>query len=184
LTETQLFTFVIAALNAGLASINVSGVIVMQDFQPTLQGAPSGSTINLHKIAEQRYGYLERSDVYANGVNTHTESQIMITTLQINAKVQIDPTNTTFDPTGMTSSDYVNLAVSILQSDFTRWTLRNNGIAVERITKSRVNHFVDEKGRYEADPSYDCNFEYNSVITSITPSTPTIAGTVKAVLVT
>jgi hypothetical protein len=180
--EATLYTFILAALNAGLVAMGITGVTVSQDFQPTIQGEPSGPTLHLHTVSIQRYGYLGREDVYANGENTHTETQVMIATLQINAKVNNDPTMPQYNPLALTAMDYVNAAASVLQNDFTRYTLKNNGIGVFRITEGRVNHFKDEKQRYEADPSYDCMFTYTSVITSVTPSTPTIIGTVDVIL--
>lgn len=184
MNDAQLFSNIISVIEQGLTARGITGVSVQQDYQTSLQGAVSGPAIYLHRVGPNRpYGWLERKNKWdaVNKVNVHTETQLVITTIQINAKVQLDPTLVNFDPAQMTASDYVNAARSILNSDFARWTLRQNGIAVERITEGRAIYAKDEKERFEQDPSYDCNFEHEEVTISNTPSTPNIVPNVHVV---
>jgi hypothetical protein len=184
MNESQLIALIITALTQGLSARGIRGIDISQDYQPTLQGQVTGPSISLSKVAQRRYGFLNRVDSFNVATNQmiHTETQLMITTFQINAQVNTDPTTSKIDnPLGLTAGDYLQQAVSVLQSDYTRWWLKNNGVAVERVVEGRVTYFKDEKQTYEADPSYDCAFEWNYVFTFVTPSTPTVIGTIDVI---
>lgn len=173
MNDNLLISFIISALNTGLTAAGITGVSVEQSYQPTDQGTTSGPTIYLHKISMQRYGFLKRSNSFVNGVNTHKEKQLLITTYQLNATAIQNPAETA----ALTAGDYVETAAAILNSDAARLFLQANKIQVERIKVGRQTYFKDDKDRFESDPSYDCSFIHSLVRTSITPSTNvTVAG--------
>jgi hypothetical protein len=179
MNELQLAALIVQALMTGLAARGVTGVTIKQRYQPTAQGTPSNPTIYFQKISSWRYGYPRTSDLanQSPGVNAHVETFNMIVTYQINATCVVDPTNVN----ALTAGDYVELAVDILQSYATRIFLKNSNVGLFRIVKGRITYFGDDKDRFEADPSYDCSFSYQRVITSTVPSTATIIGSVTQV---
>jgi hypothetical protein len=179
MNDQPLQTLIIAAINAGLTERAVSGIAVKMGYQPTAQGVPSGPAIYLHKVADWPYGYPQFADVYNGtpGFVTHTETQRMITTYQLNASVLLDPSNAN----ALTASDLVNLARDILQTQTSIVSLRSSGVAVFRITAGRQTFFVDDKGRFEGDPSYDCSFQHSRITSYAIPSTKVIKGIVQKV---
>lgn len=154
-------------MNAGLAAQGITGVSIKQAFQPTNQGMNSGPTLYLHKLGDHRYGYLNRTDVWdaAHSQMVHTERQIYETMFQCTALSIQDPTNIN----GTTASDLANAAVSIMQSDVTVNALLAQSIGIYRVTDVRNPYFVDDKQRYEANPSFDFTLQHEQIIVTTTP---------------
>jgi len=174
MTEAQLYTLVIQALQTGLTAMGIAlapvagGVSVKQRYQPLTQGTPSNPTIYVHFDDQQRYGYPGRSDIATSvaGSMLHSESQLYIPMCQVSATSIAD----TIDPDALAVGDLVKYAAFILNSDATRLWLRSNGLAVERIKQIRKTHFKDDKNRFEEAPTFDCSFVYCEVNTSLNPS--------------
>jgi hypothetical protein len=181
ITETQLYSLVIAAIQAGLVAFGIpvppaaNGVVVKQRYQPTTQGTPSGPAIFIHTEGPQFYGYPSRKDVFdsVSGAMVHTESQVCIATFQITGAAIQDQTN----PAAVSVGDLVKAAALILNSDAARISLRSSGLAVERITQIRKTHYKDDKSRFEEDPTFDCSFVYTEVNTSANPATDKVTVT-------
>lgn len=158
MTDNDLIKLILTILNAGFAAQGLT-VTVRQSFQPTKQGIYNGAQVFFTKISDVRYGYLNRKDVYNADISQfdHVESQKYESTFQVNALCIQDPANIN----SLTASDYVNLAASIMQSDYARSVLMASNIGILRITAVRNPQFVDDKDRFEASPSFDFTLTYN-----------------------
>lgn len=173
MTENELYTLVIATINAGLASFALGvPIVVRQAFQPRVQGTPDGAAILLSNVNTRRYGFLARSDVWVDpvgpvdGYMRHTETQAMQVKIQCNALSPPSP-----PPAGKpahTAADLVSYAAAILQSDVGRLQLQAAGVGIERVTDIRQPNFKDERDQFEASPSFDFTLDFNwSLITKV-----------------
>lgn len=95
----------------------------------------------------------------------HTERQWYETTFQISGLAIQDPA----DVDSLTASDIVNIGISVMQSDATRAALRAKNIGILRVEDVRNPYFVDDKGRFEASPSFDFTLTHEQVIISESP---------------
>jgi len=168
--DNALIALVISVLNAGFIAMGYTGataIEVVQNFQPTAQGVNTQNTVYLNKLGDHRYGYLERTNVWDQDTETmvHTETQFYETMFQVNGLAIQDPANVN----SLTASDIVNMAAAVLQSDVSRGTLIAAGVNILRITDVRNPYFMDDKDRFEADPSFDFTLEHEQVIVSTAP---------------
>lgn len=179
--DNELIKELIAVLKTGLTANGLGNVSVKQSSQPTNQGADSGPTIYLEKIGDKRYGFLRRSDRWVFDADPpyfeHKEEQTYETSFQISALSIQDPQNVT----QKTASDIVNIAAAVLQSDTARDTLQSKGIQMLRVQDVRNPYFVDDKGRFEAVPSFDFTLIHEQVIISTTPAVVIYEADVKRV---
>jgi hypothetical protein len=166
--DNQLIELFLPVIQSGLAAGGYTDVVVKAGNQPTQQGINTGPTVYFYKLYDKRYGYLQRSHVY--NVNTgHTneiETQNYETTFQINALVLQDPKNISY-----TASDLVNRVAAIMQSDATRATLAASSVGIFRIQEVINPWFVDDKGRYEASPSFKFTLTHQQITSTIDPNT-------------
>lgn len=176
MTENQLIASLIVVIKAGFTSRAIS-VGIKQSHQPTQQGAPTAPTVFLSKISDAEYGYPERLDVFdtVSGAMRHTENQRYDKTFQVNATATQDPANVT----QLTAADYVQTASRILGSDVAVTALAALGIGILRIKAIRNTYFTDERGQYEAVPSFDFTVTYADRETTTIPSTTTLVPTLK-----
>lgn len=168
--DNPLISLVFSVFSAGFIAMGYTGptaIAFAQNFQPTAQGVNTQNTVYLNKLGDHRYGYLERTNVWDQDAQTmiHTETQFYETMFQINALAIQDAANVN----SLTASDIVNLAAAILQSDASRATLIAAGVNILRITDVRNPYFMDDKDRFEADPSFDFTLEHEQVIVSTAP---------------
>jgi hypothetical protein len=173
MTDNQLMTLLIATISAGLAAQSLS-VPILQEYQPTTQGTPSTDTVYIFKLSETRYGFPGRKNIFADSVMTHSETERMEVTYQINALAIQNPANTT----QTTAADYVRAVGRALQSDAAIQALLAEGVGIYRIQAMRQPYFKDDEGQFEATPSFDFTVAYNDVISSIVPSTDATTETV------
>ncbi len=167
--DNQLIQLFLPLIQSGLVNAGYQNIITKADYQPTQQGTNTGPTVYFHKIRDKRYGFLKRDDTYSGGVMTHTEIQQYETTFQVSALVIQNPLVISF-----TASDLVNIVAMIMQSDYTRIQLFNGGVGIYRVTDIRNPYFVDDKGRYEASPSFDFTLTHQQISSSIDPDTNVI----------
>jgi hypothetical protein len=155
-------------ITAGLVADGYSGIVVQQSNQPTQQGIPTAPTVYFYKLANKRYGYLGRQDVWdpIGSAMVHTETQYVESTFTVSALVLQVPASTT---TTYTASDLVNDVASILQSDSTIVTLNNSGIGILRVSDIRNPYFVDDRDQFEASPSFDFTLVYAQARVSTNP---------------
>jgi hypothetical protein len=166
MTDNDLIKLIVSILNAGFTAQGLT-VSVRQSFQPTKQGVNNGAQVFFTKISDGRYGFLKRKDVYNTLTQTfdHEETQLYESTFQVNALAIQDPS----DINSLTASDYVNLAASIIQSDYARSVLIAENVGILRVTAVRNPQFVDDKDRFEASPSFDFTLTYSRSLLSTTP---------------
>lgn len=176
----------------GILADSVS-INVVQSYQPTFQGTPTQPTLFIYKIGDQRVGFPEKkskwivqnqdigtetenpittesgaliqADGSGQGVMQHWEVQRYLTTFQISALATQDPST----PMQLTASDLVNYAVSVMQSDTFIAAIEAQGVGVLRISDVRNPYFIDDRGQFEASPSFDAVLAHNQVIVSQTP---------------
>lgn len=170
--DLQLQTLIKTILVDGFIALNIT-VEVDQNYQPTQQGANIDPTIYFFDVGpDKRYGFTEKKDVWipatppdTGGLMQHTESQWMESMYQFSALATQNPA----DLNALTAKDLLNYAAYILNSDVSQATLQSNGVGMERITQIRSVPFVNEKGLYQKNPSFDVVFTHQQIITTTVP---------------
>lgn len=178
--DNDLIREIIAAIKTGLATYDgLSDVPVKQTYQPTNQGIETGPAVYLFKIGDKRIGSPHKLDKWdqENSVMVHTYRQWYETTFQISALSIQNPR----EEDSLTASDLVNTVSAILQSDATLGILRANDIGVLRVMDIRNPYFVDDKDRYEANPSFDFIVTHEQVVVSTSNVVETIEYNIKRV---
>lgn len=164
MNDNQVLAIVIAILNAGLPTIGIPGVTVLQNYQPRIQGVPTTPVVYLHKINAPRYGFPGQSDVYNSSTQLfdHVDSFWRTPSWQVNGLSTQDPADTT----QLTASDIVEGTADVLQLPSTRTQLLQNNIGILRITDVRETYFIDDRDRHEQQPSFDFTLTYQRMIQS------------------
>lgn len=126
---------------------------VIQSFQPHQQGASTKPTVYFYKVMDHRVGGALWKDTYNEDTEKfdHVEIQTYETTFQINAMITEDPANVD----QITPSDIINSVAQILQSYKTIQTLKSHDVQILKISDIRNPYFSDDRGRFEAVPSFD-----------------------------
>lgn len=152
MTDNELAILIRAQLLAGLERIGVTAAVVA-NYQPTTQGRVDGPTIYFHHVADRRYGWQGKRQIYdpLQGRITRTEEQIIETTFQCMALSEADPS----DLSKPTAKDLVNYAALVINSASFVEALKPHGVGVQRIMSIRNPHFVNDQGQFEASPSFD-----------------------------
>lgn len=172
--DNPLFSLIRSVVTNGLLQFSDLTVVVARDYQPTQQGMTTGPAVYIHVIGDNRYGHPLKKDVWNedNQQMEHTESVIMETTFQVNARILVNPADTT----QVTASDLVNLVAQILQSDIAISTFREQNIGIYRITSVRQTYIQNDKDRNEISPSFDFTVTHdrslqyvNNVVQTIEP---------------
>lgn len=142
---------------------------VLQKYQPTITGAPSGPTIFLHHVHSKRYGVLGRQEVNTPTPDfTHLETQWWETTIQVGCTARRNPQDPNF-LTLPSALDIVNVASDILQGDKGLALLAVQRVRPLRITQVRDLRFKNDSDQYEAQPSFDIVLSHVQITESTTP---------------
>jgi hypothetical protein len=138
------------------ATTGLETVALARNFQPTQQGASSGSIVYFVKLFDKRYGWTQRKDTNAEGPGdfVHTERQEYETTYQFSALIPQDPAAVD----ALTESDVLNEVCGIMQSDTILQAFRAQGVGILRVTDVRNPYFTDDRDRFEAGPTFDIVF--------------------------
>jgi hypothetical protein len=72
--DNALFALILLTLKSGLQSIGQNGITVVQNNQPTQQGTPSGPSIFIYKVSDERMGFPQRISVQGSGAASFTAS--------------------------------------------------------------------------------------------------------------
>jgi len=168
--DNELNILIKSVIDAGLVMRGFTGntaIPVKQSYQPTNQGADTEPTIYFHKLPDHRYGYLKRKSVWDRDQQKmiHTEEQWYESTFQINALATQNPKNVT----QLTANDIVNIVASIIQGDAGRGAFQTAGVGILRISEIRNIPFVDDRERFEYEPSFDFTLTHAQVIISESP---------------
>jgi hypothetical protein len=168
-------------------------VPVLQAYQPTMQGVNTAPALYIHKIGDRRVGSPRRNSKWVTtysqlatesdqGIATesgigiaadgtqqssmvHTETQRYETTFQLSALATQDPST----PMQLTASDLVNFAAAVVQSDAFIEAIEAQGVGVLKIFDIRNPYFTDDRGQFEASPSFDFVLCHNQTLISQVP---------------
>lgn len=164
--DNELYKLIFSILRSGF-TLRGMDVSVSQSYQPTQQGTPLKKSVFVHKLYDHRYGHMLRKSEWdlENEVMNTVQSQWYETTFQIDALAIQDPA----DVDSLTASDLVNTAAQIMQVNSTLETLRAAGVGILRIQDVRNPYFTDDRGRFEASPSFDFTLTHEQVIISQDP---------------
>lgn len=165
--DNQLIALIRAQIIAGLPAVGLTGLPVKQAYQPTQQGVPAEPSIFMFKIGDKRYGYRGATDVWdqVNDVEIHTETQFYETTFQISALSVQRPQDTT----QLTAADIVNGVAYIVQSESFMDALKAQDVGLLRVMAVQNPYFADDRGRYEASPSFDFTVTHKQIVQTEVP---------------
>lgn len=165
--DNQLFRLILPALAAGLTARGIAGVTIMQAYQPTRQGAPTGPVVLLHKLPDVPRGHTKRNSVWDRdaSIMRHVEEQVFESTFQVDALAIQDPTNIN----ALTAADIARAARAVMQSSTVLDLLYAAGVGILRIGEIRNTPFVDDKLRNEYSPSFDFTLTHTDAFTSTDP---------------
>lgn len=169
MTDNELGILLRAQLLAGLTRQNQSSLPVIGAYQPTTEGRESQAAIYFYPLADVRYGWQGRRrevDLQAGTITT-TEQQLIESSFQVYALAPQDPTNLSLP----TAKDLVNLAALICNSYPFVVGMRAGGAGIQRITQVRSPYFVNDRGQFEASPSFDITISHQRQIQEVTPVT-------------
>lgn len=153
------------------AQPDLAGVELARKYQPRQQGAATGPIVYFFKIGDHRYGSTKREHLYneAGVVFDSTDRQQYETTYQFAAWVPQRPQ----DVAALTESDVLNIVSAIMQSDALIAAFRAAGVGIQRVTDVRNPYFVDERDRFEAEPSFDIVLTHYRNLSSTLPGVDT-----------
>lgn len=144
---------------------------VLAGRQPTRQ-LLKDNAVYVFPIGESRAGLQRRSysDKAAGAGIVHTESILVIKTLQLQAFLRREPEETD-EPT---ASDLCATAKMIVESLPFVEAIRAEGVGISNVTGLREPEFINEAGDYEKNPSFDFDISFTR---TITPTTGAVIGT-------
>lgn len=170
--DRDIFVAVIAVLRTGMA-MDGNTLEIAQTDQPRAAGRPTTRALLLTKIGDVRYGYPRREDVPDPDEPTamiHRETQVYMTTLQINGMAKPPPVEGELDPDEPTASDLANQAAAVMQSDAAIKALAAAGLTISRVRDVRNPKFRNDQDQYEASPSFDLVLTHEQVTVTTTPA--------------
>ena len=168
---------------------------VLQAYQPTMQGVNTAPALYIHKIGDQRVGFPRKRSKWVTtysqletesdqGIATesgigiaadgtqqssmvHTETQRYVDDVS-DQRAWLRKTPAT--PMQLTASDLVNflLRLSCRAMRFIQ-AIEAQGVGVLQIFDIRNPYFTDDRGQFEASPSFDFSLAHNQVIVSTVP---------------
>ncbi len=164
MNDLQVFILIKSIIDNFLVNQGVTGVSVKQNYQPTMQGTPEGPAVFVHSINTNRYGHAIEKNVYNETTELFDQSNEFWRrkSFQVMARVQLNPT----DENQITAADLVNMVADSLNMSDTRQTLLSSDIGIERITQVREPYIVNEKERFESEPSFDFTLSYRKIYNS------------------
>lgn len=162
MTDKQLLILIRAQLLAGLVRQGDTTTQVIASHQPRSQGRADGPALYVYKLMDHRYGWQHRKQEYdaESGDISVTEKQYMETSFQVTALYPQDPADTT----GPTASDLAHRAAMVVNSMLFSAALKTAGVGVQRIMDVRNPYFDNERGQFEASPSFDFTVSHTRCI--------------------
>lgn len=162
MTDNQVSILIRTQLLAGLARRGHTTVRVLASNQPRHQGRVDGPVVYFFPVSDHRYGWQHRKQVYdaLAGDITVTETQYMESMYQVMALYPQDPSNINLP----TAKDLVNDAAMTVNSLTFLEAMRSGGVGVQRVSDIRNPYFTNDRGQFEASPSFDFTVSYKRVI--------------------
>lgn len=164
--DNELIAILRSTIIAQEAIAGIEDTPIKQAFQPTNQGVNTVPTAYLQKIGnDRRVGSPMRSDEWNTDLDVmiHTEIQQYESTFQISTLATQNPAT----PEKYTASDILNLIAYILQSENTIVALNEAGIGILKASDTRNPYFIDDRARFEANPSFDFTLTHKQIISNI-----------------
>jgi len=150
------------------AQSDLAGVTLARKFQPRQQGAATGPVVYFYKLPDHNHGSPQRREIFDTGAGAfqQTQRQLVQSTYQFSAWVPQDPASTS----ALTESDVLSVVSAIMQSDGLIAAFVAAGVGVQRVTDIRNPYFVDERDRFEAEPSFDIALTHYRTLVSALPA--------------
>lgn len=154
MTDNQIIERLITRLRTVLDANGMADVSISQKTQPEFQGVPSGRSVFIQKLFDNRFGFVGRTQTYdePSDTITKTDQQVIDVTFQISVLARQG-----YDPTKPTASDIANLLAMALSSRGTIHAFMPEA-NILRITDVRNMDFEDDQSRFEYIPSFDVTF--------------------------
>jgi hypothetical protein len=173
--DNPLIDLIATQAEAAIASAGWNYVVIQKN-GPDQQGLPTNPGVFLEKIGDHRYGYKSVKQTYRPTTDdfAETETQVLETTFQISALVIQNPNDLTIP----TASDVANYVCMYMQSNSVISNLRQQGVSILRVSDVRNPYFVDDRERFEGNPSFDLIVTHSNSITISVPSAEKVIGTV------
>jgi hypothetical protein len=161
------------------AQPGLAAVALARKYQPRQHGANTGPIVYFFKIGDHNHGSPRREDLYneAGVIFDQTQRQLVETTYQLAAWVPQNPA----DVAALTESDVLNIVSAIMQSDAILAAFRGAGVGIQRVTDIRNPYFVDERDRFEAEPSFDIVLTHYRNLSSTLPAVDTFEANIHRV---
>lgn len=174
MTDKQIYAALIEVLKLGFQARTLNHVVVLRGYQPHAQGRLSAPNIQLVKLFDTRIGQPFKTNLYRPDSQDflHREIQQMESTFQVMAFMQENAK----DEQSLTASDLCNVAANILAHDDTLFALGKQGLHPARFSPIRAPQFENEKGVYEANPSFDLVLTHRFITESVAPAAQTLEG--------
>lgn len=174
--DNQLIILLLNTINPQLTAAGIPGTPIAASYQPTQQGVYNEPAAYLHKVGDVARGWPEKTYVWDDVLQqeTYTETQIYETSFQISSLAIQWPGNVT----QMTASDVLNLILYTLQNDITIQTLQAQGVGIYKVGDIRNPYFIDDVGRFEANPSLDFTLVHKQIISVAAPYTTDVEVTI------
>lgn len=164
--DFALFTAVRSFLEPWLTSTGPSAQM-LEGYAGRVPFTPNGFVIAVYKVAEVRYGFPERREVYNPETQEFDfiEATFIETTLQFSG---IGPAPNATEP-GERVGDMLKRAAFGLQTDAARQAFRAVGLSILRVRDFRVVYAKGDDGQNEQTPTFDAVFVHRDEIRTTTP---------------
>ena len=158
----------------GLANVGLT-----RKFQPRMQGANTAPTVYFYKLPDHNHGWPKREDKYnaGGGLFQQTQRQLVESVFQFSAWIPQNPA----DAAGLSESDVLSVVSAIMQSDAILDAFRAAGVGIQRVADIRNPYFVDERDRFEAEPSFDITLSHYRTLASTLPAVDTYEANISRV---
>ena len=166
--------FVSELLPRAQAQPGLAGVVLARKYQPRQHGAATGPVVYFFKVSDHNHGAPQRQDLAGTA---QTQRQLVETTYQFAAWVPQDPAALA----ALTESDVLNVVSAIMQSDAILAAFRAAGVGIQRVTEIRNPYFVDERDRFEAEPTFDIVLTHYRTLSSALPAVDTFEANISRV---
>ncbi|WP_168386019.1 phage gateway protein [Erwinia amylovora] len=154
MTDNEVYT---AIRHQILAQMNDAGlsISVVAGFQSTKQGREEHSVM-FFPVGEAGHGWQARNyHVHGTDAN-HRETQLVEKTLQVQGLAS--------DVDGLTATDLTATVRMIVNSLTFVEALKKQGVGVQRASGIRTPYFINDRGDYEQNPSFDFNVTFHREI--------------------
>lgn len=179
--ERRLLAPLIDPLLGIKARLNVTyNIVVKRNYQPSQQGRPSDPAVFFFKVTDRRVGQREISEAQdpVTLTMTRTERQAMETIYQFGALVPEYPED---DPDIPLAGDLLKAAAATLQAPDFIYSLKQAKAGVQRITDVRTTQVENDRGQFEANPTFDVTISHVDEFVTTVPATSVLGVNIKRV---